>query len=248
MSLISIELVPRNYEQLKHELNLVKTSFRQITAVNIPDLLRFEIRSWVACEVVNKYCNKCIPHIRAIDFDLKSDFKLKEYFQKNNINEILVIRGDDPQVMTKKIYPTTTVEFSKKIKKEIPDIKIYGGIDQYRSNIRDELEYINRKIDAGIDGFFTQPFFDIRLLEIYAEKIETKNIYWGISPVISEQSKLYWETRNRAVFPKDFEHNLEWNVKFSKKVLEFSKNNNYNVYFMPIKIDLKEYLTRILLE
>jgi methylenetetrahydrofolate reductase (NADPH) len=41
-----------------------------------------------------------------------------------------VIRGDDPQVMNKKIYPTTTVEFSKKIKKEIPDIKIYGGIDQ----------------------------------------------------------------------------------------------------------------------
>jgi methylenetetrahydrofolate reductase (NADPH) len=125
------------------------------------------------------------------------------------------------------------------------DIKVYAAIDQYRSSIKKELEYTQLKVDAGADGFFTQPFFDIRLMDMYMEYLCDTEVYWGISPVISERSTNYWEIKNNVVFPKSFQHNLEWNIDFAKKVLDFASKTNTNAYFMPIKIDIDNYLAKV---
>jgi methylenetetrahydrofolate reductase (NADPH) len=124
----------------------------------------------------------------------------------------------------------------------MPELRIFAAFDPYRTNIRFELDYVRAKENAGAEGFFSQPFFDLRLLEIYAEYLEGKQVFWGVSPVLSGPSRNYWESRNRAVFPKSFRADLFWNVDFGRRVLQFCESNQFNLYLMPIKINLEEYL------
>jgi methylenetetrahydrofolate reductase (NADPH) len=184
-----------------------------------------------------------IAHLRAIDFDMNRTFPLKDFFAANQIKKVLVIEGDKPQDMKRRIYPTTSIDLIRKLVQETPDIKIYAGFDPYRNNIRYEMEYLMQKADAGATGFFSQPFFDLRLLEIYSEYLSGMEVFWGISPVVSERSRAYWETRNSAIFPKSFAPTMDWNIRFGKQVLEFCRQQGFSLYLMPIRIDLPAYLT-----
>ena len=71
--------------------------------------------------------------------------------------------------------------------------------------MRQEEYRIRRKLQAGAVGFFTQPFFDMRFLEMYADMLSGLNIYWGVSPIMSARSQSYWELKNNVVFPHSFE-------------------------------------------
>ena len=59
---------------------------------------------------------------------------------------------------------------------------------------------------------------------------------------MSERSVNYWETKNNVVFPKNFQPTLEWNINFSRRVLEFVEKKETNIYLMPIKTNLIAYL------
>ena len=242
---ISLELVPRNEQYICEQVSFVEKNIPNIRAINFPDLLRFDVRSWDACRMMVHSSLDKIVHLRAIDFDMRRPFPLTDFMKENNITKALVIEGDKPQDMRHMIYPTSSIDLIRKLKSEIGNITIYAAFDPYRNNIRYELEYLSQKKDAGATGFFSQPFFDVRLLEIYSEYLEGQDVYWGVSPVTGQRQKLYWETRNRAVFPKSFEPTLEWNVRFGQQVLDFCQKNNFNLYLMPIKINLKDYLKKL---
>lgn len=243
---ISIELVPRNPEALKQDLRLVRENFPDIDTINIPDLLKFPLRSWDACGQAKPLFSHTIPHLRAIDFDLSKPFPLVESFKKKGIDSVLVIAGDQPQDMSRRVFRTSSVELIRALKVEIPDLKVYAGIDPYRTGIKTELDYVKRKIDAGADGFFTQPFFDLRLMAIYFDLLKGTETFWGVSPVMSVRSKDYWDNLNNAIFPPDFEPTLEWNRNFARQALEFCREADSSIYFMPIRVDLVEYLDGIL--
>jgi len=242
---ISLELVPRTEQYICEQVAFVEQAIPQITEINFPDLLRFDIRSWDACRMIAHSKLDRLTHLRAIDFDMHQPFPLTDFLKEHHISKVLVIEGDKPQDMKHVIYPSTSIELIRKLKKEVEGITIFAAFDPYRNNIRYELEYLSQKIEAGATGFFSQPFFDLRLLEIYSEYLEGQNVYWGISPVTGDHSKLYWETRNRAVFPKSFMPTLDWNVRFGKEVMTFCRKSNFNLYLMPIKINLSNYLRRL---
>jgi len=242
---ISLELVPRSEQYICEQVAFVEREIPDISAVNFPDLLRFDIRSWDACRMVAHSSLDRMVHLRAIDFDMRQPFPLTDFLKEHHIRKALVIEGDKPQDMKHAIYPTSSIDLIRKLKKEVSDITIYAAFDPYRNNIRYELEYLQQKIEAGATGFFSQPFFDLRLLEIYSEYLEGQDVYWGISPVTGQRQKLYWETRNRAVFPKSFAPTLEWNVQFGQEVLRFCQKSNFNLYLMPIKVNLAEYLKKL---
>jgi len=242
---ISLELVPRSEQYICEQVAYVEQSIPQISEINFPDLLRFNIRAWEACSMISHSQLNRIAHLRAIDFDINKPFPLTDFLKENNITKVLVIEGDKPQDMKHLVYPTSTVEFIRKLKRELSDITIYAAFDPYRNNIRYELEYLQQKISAGASGFFSQPFFDLRLLEIYSEYLEKQVVYWGVSPVTGERSKLYWETRNRAIFPKSFTPTLDWNVRFGQEVMNYCAKNNFNLYLMPINIELTDYLNKL---
>lgn len=246
MSRISVELIPRTEEGLTSDLDLVKSKIPNIDIINIPDLLRFEIRSWQGAALAQNYYPAVMPHIRAIDINLDEPLPMRADLRRNGITEVLVIEGDPPQDMTHKFYPTVTTDVITKFRQEMPEVKVYAGIDQYRGSMRQEMYRIRRKLQAGAVGFFTQPFFDMRYLEIYADMLEGQNVYWGVTPVLSERSQSYWELKNNVIFPKSFAPTLEWSIEFSKKVKEFAINRGDNLYLMPIKSNLEEYLSGVL--
>lgn len=242
---ISFEVVPRSHDAMMEQLNFIEQKLPFIDTINVPDLLRYQTRSWDAAAHVKREKYHFIPHVRAIDFDLKTN-RLQKIIEKHELDKILLVSGDPPPDMSYPVFNTNVLDLIAAIRKSFPEIEIYAGFDPYRSSIKDEKEYINRKLDVGVDYLLSQPFFDMRLLEIYSDFIPSEKVYWGISPVITDKSKNYWERMNHAVFPRDYQPTYEWNINFAKKVLDFCKQNGGNVYFMPIRIDLEKYFLPLL--
>ena len=245
MKRVSVELVPRDEESLRGELELLKSYHGKINVINIPDLLRLPLRSWEGAGIAQDYFGTVMPHIRAMDVDLDRELSMKEYLREHRITEVLVIEGDPPQDMLHKVYPTQSTDVIRKFHEEMPEVKVYAGIDQYRSSMREELYRVRRKKQAGAAGFFTQPFFDMRYLEVYADMLQGMEVYWGVSPVKNSRSQSYWERKNNVVFPQDFRPTLEWSVDFTKKVMDFAEAKGSSLYVMPIKTNLEAYLAGI---
>ena len=243
MKRISVELVPR--DALREELAVLKEGGFAIDLINIPDLLRFPTRSWEGAALAQQYFPTAMPHIRAMDVDLERPLSMGEYLRQNQIKEVLIIEGDPPQDMTHTVYPTVTTDVIRKFREELPEIRVYAGIDQYRGSMQQEQYRIRRKLQAGAAGFFTQPFFGLGLVAMYAEMLEGVVVDWGVSPVESERAKSYWELKNHVVFPKNFAATLAWSVEFAREVQAFAQSRGDSVYLMPIRTDLTAYLTGV---
>ncbi len=241
-SLVSFELVPRDQESLHEELTMIKMGYKAVSLINIPDLPRFSMRSWEGCALARQHFASAIPHIRARDLNPDHPLPMVGYLREHRINQVLVVTGDvhpDPFFPQ---YKIRSVDVIRKFKAEMPEVKVYAAIDPYRSGFQVEMSYVREKLSAGADGFFTQPFFDLRLMQIYAELLEGQDIYWGISPVTTAQSQGYWEKRNLAIFPRSFQPTEEWNIEFAHAAMDFAIRRGQHVYFMPINRDLKSYL------
>lgn len=245
MTRISIELIPRNPESLLADTEIVKQCFPVADTVNIPDLMRFPLRSWDAFELVNPYFKHAIPHIRAIDVNPDAPLpgsNLKE------LREVLIIQGDPPSNAARQIYPNTTESILRRYKKELPHLTLYAAFDPYRRSPKEELEHVQKKIEAGASGFFTQPVFDLRMLELCMDWLHGKNIFWGLSPVIGPKSRTFWEVTNHIVFPHDFSPTLEANIAFCRAALKRIKQTKSDVYIMPVRIKLQHFLPPLLAE
>lgn len=245
MGKISLELVPRSAESFDQELAAVKKMFPCVDAVNIPDILKFDVRIPEACEVASRNFPDIIPHIRAVSIHREKPFPYRDIFRKLNIGSALVILGDNPEIVSESDEPCDSVTLIKKIKKEMPGFRVYAGIDQWRTTMDEELEYAGSKIAAGCDGFFTQPFFDLGLLEKYAKVLKDTHVFWGVAPVVRESSRHYWETKNHVVFPDNFECTMKWNQAFARQVMDLTRGERSHVYFCPITVDFIEYLNGI---
>lgn len=67
MGLTAVELIPRDAETLLRDAGEVSRLFPDAQVINIPDLLRFPLRSWEAARLIRPIFPRVIPHIRAID-------------------------------------------------------------------------------------------------------------------------------------------------------------------------------------
>ena len=179
MKRIAVELVPRSEEGLREELKMLKEARLKVDRINIPDLLRCELRSWEGAAIAQEYY-PALPHIRAMDVDLSRPLAMGPYIKEHQIREVLVIEGDPPQDMTHTVYPTLTTDVIRKVREELPGVRVWAGIDQYRGSMQQELYHIRRKLQAGAVGFFTQPFFDMRFLEMYADMLDGLTVCWGV--------------------------------------------------------------------
>jgi len=243
MGRIAVEIIPRDEKSLRADIDVIKR-YPQVDCVNIPDLMSFELRPWQAAKFTQPDL-PTIPHVRAMDIDLAKPLPMRDDFISRGIREVLIIAGDPPKDLTRTVYPTETIDVIRKFRDELPDVKVYAGIDQYRGGIQDELYRVKRKAQAGASGFFTQPFFDMRYLEIFADLLDGYEIFWGVSPVLSNRSRGYWERKDKAVFPKNFAPTMDWNIAFAKDVIEFISTTRGGLYFMPITIDIAELLPKV---
>ncbi len=243
MQTISLELVPRSVAALEEECQSIKGRFPWLEVVNIPDILRMPMRSWEACRIAKRYFRRVIPHLRAIDFCLTNVGAIERAVA--GFDEVLIISGDPPRDFSRLTYPTTSVELIALVKQRFPDLRVYAGLDPYRSGPRAELDYLKRKRDAGADAFFTQPFFCLRMLDAYVSMLSSYNVFWGLSPVLSDKSRSYWETTNQAIFAADYQPTMEFNQSFARAFLSRLSGNHAHAYFMPIRTNIVTYLEGI---
>lgn len=248
--MISFELVPRDLNSIQKQIEFIESkqnfsSLFQIKgkgleplpffdSINVPDLIRFENRSW---DVVVPSSYNFIPHIRVIDFDLKKDTLIK-LIKERNLKHVLLITGEKSSSYNRKVYNSSIFHAIELLKKEFPNLLISVALDQYRDSFKSELTYLQDKFEAGADYVFSQPFFDSSLIETYLGYIDKSKFFIGISPVVSEKSRLYWENVNNILFPKDFICSYDWNIDFTKKVFSLDFEH---LYFMPIGVDLEKY-------
>jgi methylenetetrahydrofolate reductase (NADPH) len=240
-----LELIPRDIDLLKKEAKIMLQQYPEISGINIPDINKLAIRSYEAADILLEEKIDIIPHIRSIDNPLDDSLEIIRKMIDKGLSALLVVKGDDPSDETKKMFSVTSIDIVKKMKSIYPKIKIYCALDQYRTSYEEELEYCKRKIDAGADGFFTQPFFDKELAEKYLQKMKNTEIFIGISPVTSEKSLLYWKNRNKAIFPNDFKVDLDSNCELAKEIMALADSYNQHTYLMPIKIEPQKYLEKI---
>lgn len=242
MTRVSIELVPRSRSGLRAELAAVAEHLPGADTINIPDFPRFSTRSWHGCAFARPH-HRAIPHIRAVDLNPREPLPMAAHLDRHGIDEVIVITGDAPGDMNARVYNVDAEAAIRRIRRELPHLKVYAGLDPYRQSLSREQSYLERKLEAGACGFFTQPFFDLRLMDTYADLLpEGVEVWWGATSVTSEGSEGYWRTRNHAVFPRRFEATLEWNRRFACELLTFARERGQHAYFMPIKADVVEYL------
>ncbi|AHK70785.1 methylenetetrahydrofolate reductase [Gluconobacter oxydans] len=220
MTRVSVELVPRSPEALLTDVQTVRDVLPQVRTLNVPDLMRFDLRSYDAASLVTKQAPfEVIPHIRAVDIAPGAPLPGAD---RPELTSILVVAGDPPPAGS--------------------DWKVYAVFDPYRRAPYQELEDIARKRDAGACGFFTQPLFDIPMLEYCMDWLRDDTVFWGISPVLGDKSRRYWERVNHVVFPRDYDGTLEGNIVFARRMLTIIREKNDNAYLMPLKVDLASYL------
>ena len=240
---LSLEIVPHSDKKTLDELKLISTKYDYFDTINIPDIKHLQTNCLETVKLIKNSQKKfsVIPHIVTGNYRDENLHELIDYIITLQLPEILIVRGD---YSNNNSFDTITL--AKKLSKEIPQLKLYAAIDPYRQNIEQEIKYIQEKKAAGIKGFFTQPFFDLSLFKAYSNLLKEENVFWGISPVITEKSYNYWIKQNNAIFPADFELNLDWNINFYHKVKKITeKSKSHHLYLMPIKIDLNNYLNHI---
>lgn len=243
LSRLSVELIPRSAEALAADVATVKAAFPAADTLNIPDLMRFPLRSWDAAALVRPQFGNVIPHIRAID--IAPDAPLPGADQPG-LEEILVVHGDPPADLSHRTYPNSTESIIRRYRREAPHLKVYAAFDPYRRAPWKELEDVARKKEAGAIGFFTQPVFDLKLFDLCREWMQGECMFWGLSPVIGPKSRSYWETTNHIVFPRDFSPTLDANIQFAQTVLKELAQEKGKAYLMPVRIKLEQYLPALL--
>ena len=181
-----------------------------------------------------------------MDFSLKAAEKLCAILSDRGLEEVLVVRGDPPQDMGRIVHSTSSADMIRALKEVAPNIRAYAALDPYRGGVKSELDRVTEKLEAGAVGFFSQPLFDLRFMELWQDQLPGVEIYWGVSPVIKTSTRRYWEVKNQAFFPSSFEPTLEWNRDFARQCIEWTRTLDQGLYFMPIRVDLADYLTGLL--
>jgi len=241
---ISFEIVPRTQEAFEKQYGFVESLSTRINMINVPDIQHLGIRSWELASQIDHEKYRFIPHFRAIDFKIESG-ELYRIIEDYQLEQVLLVTGDPPEGLNRRYCNTNVIDLIWAVRRRFPKLKIYAGFDPHRQGLQSECNYILRKSDAGVDGFFSQPFFDYRLIEIFAEHMEGLDAYIGLSPVVSLASQNYWEVKNHVKFPKDFSPDYDWNVEFANRAISLASKLGLNIYFMPIRVDLDKYLRGI---
>jgi methylenetetrahydrofolate reductase (NADPH) len=241
---ISFEIVPRTHQAFDEQYDFVSKLGSSISMINVPDIQRFDIRSWETGKKIDRNQHEFIPHFRASDFSLESG-DIFQVIEENELDHVLLVSGDPPEGIKRKFHNTSVLDLIRSVKQRFPNITIHAGFDSHRSGIQEECDYVQRKIDAGASSFFSQPFYDIRMIEIYAEHMQDIDTFIGISPITTQPSMNYWEVKNKVKFSKTFRPEFDWNVDFSNQVISMAKEVGFNIYFMPIRINLAQYFGQL---
>lgn len=201
----------------------------------------------IASKIINDYSIETLAHLTCVcSFKADIDKILKE-MKKNNIHNVLALRGDVPKGCSTKDafinYKHASDLISQIAKKDFCiGAAAYPEGHINNLNIEEDIEYLKLKVQKGADFLVTQMFFDNDKFYSFMDKIKQKNINvpitTGIMPVLnvnqiirmtimsgasipSKLSKLFAKYQN----PEDLEKaGLEYAMNQIKELIDFGVN------------------------
>ncbi len=152
----------------------------------------------VASYIQNDLDMTVLAHLTCIGAKKENIFSILDALKKNNVKNILALRGDFPQ---DKPFDKDSMEF-KYAYELIREIKSYGGFcvggacypegHVENPNKEKDIDNLLYKVEAGVDFLVTQLFFDNNMLYSFLYRLAAKNIQVpvtaGIMPVTSTAS------------------------------------------------------------
>lgn len=181
----------------------------------------------IASIIKNKYEVEVLAHLTCIASTKEQIENLLKSFKKQNITNILALRGDIPNDPNFEFPNPLHYEYARDLITHINQFGNFcvaaaaypeGHIECNDFNL--DITRLKEKIQAGTDFLITQLFFDNELFYNFKEKIASKNIdipiSAGIMPVINKKQIERITSLCGASLPKKFirimekyEHNLE---------------------------------------
>ena len=113
---------------------------------------------------------------------------------KKGIQNVLALRGDRPKTMTEDEFNSRTYRYASDL---IPEIRkqgemfiagaCYPEVHPESKNQEEDIKYLKRKVDMGMDSLVTQMFFSNDVFYYFMEKIRKAGInvpvHAGIMPI-----------------------------------------------------------------
>lgn len=152
----------------------------------------------IASIIKNKYNIEALAHLTCIT-STKSDINnVLEELKKNNINNVLALRGDIPEDIDFEFPNPLNFEHAVDLVNHIKNSEDFciGGTCYPEGhieceNIEADLLYLKNKIDAGTDFLISQLFFDNNFFYDFKSKVNKLGINVpieaGIMPVINKK-------------------------------------------------------------
>ncbi len=171
-------------------------------------------------EIVQELCAKkfnVMPHFTCVCSNKEQINKYLSELSKLNIENILALKGDEPQdclVCHRDFrYANELVEYLKSETNFSIAVAGYPEGHIEAPDLQTDIKNLKRKINAGSDAIFTQMFFDNDKFFRYIELLEKENIkvpvIAGILPILSYQQLDKMLSLAKVTVPKKLMENLE---------------------------------------
>lgn len=148
----------------------------------------------IASTIKRNYGIEPVAHLPCINFSKDEILRILDDFHRNDIENILALRGDiNPDISPKKDfkYASDLVEFIKQNR----DFHIIGACYpecHFESiDLDTDIKNLKKKVDAGADQLITQLFFDNNIFYSFLENVRKAKIkvpiQAGIMPVVNKK-------------------------------------------------------------
>lgn len=186
---------------------------------------------------LNRFSSEDLRSIRDLEFNLMPHFTcvsmLKDEIEKHivsvenlGIENILALRGDIPEYINPDeldfSHANELVEFIREKTTLSVGVAGYPEGHTESKNLKDDIKYLKKKIEAGASAVFTQLFFENDKLYHYIENVRNEGINCpivaGIMPVRSIRQIEKMTSMARITIPKKLAEKLEKYPNDSKKI------------------------------
>lgn len=148
----------------------------------------------IAAYIQNICDVEAIAHMTAVGLDEASLKAILFELNKKGINNVLALRGDQPRTMSAEEFENRYYRYASDL---IPEIKkqgdmfvaaaCYPEIHPESATLEDDMKYLKKKVDTGVDCLISQMFFDNSAFYTFLDNLKKNNIdvpvLAGIMPV-----------------------------------------------------------------
>lgn len=139
------------------------------------------------CEV------EALAHMTAVGMD---ELRLKEIMQElknKGVNNVLALRGDKPRDMTDDEFQNRYFKYASDFIPKLKEYNVcvaaacYPEVHPESKNVIEDIEFLKKKVDSGVDFIISQLFFDnekfLRFIDLARKEGITAPLSAGIMPV-----------------------------------------------------------------